>query len=602
MSPYRRLLSYALRYRSAFIRGLLCVVVTTAITLAAPRVLWLAIDDLTSGVTRAKLVTYGSLLLAIGIVGGIFRFLMRRILIGASRDIEYDMRNDFFAHLQTLPAAYFQSHRTGDLMSRATNDLNAVRMMIGPSVMYSSSTLLTFIVGLALMTAIDGRLTLMALIPLPFASLSVKFFGSAIHKRFEQIQAQLSDVSAVVQEALAGVRVVRAYRQEQAELERFRASNEEYLRRSRRLIAVQGFFFPSMSFFLGLGALVVVWAGSREVISGRITLGQFVAFNSYLTMLSWPMIAFGWVTNMLQRGMASWKRMLEVLDTPPAIADAAGVVSGEADAAIPVAGAIEFRNLSFAYGETLVLRHVSARIEAGQTVALVGPTGSGKSTLISLLARLHDPPPRTVFVDGVDVRLIPLARLRGAIGFVPQEPFLFSDTLGDNVAFGLDAKGDRTPSRTERTQTEAGEAHRGERIRSAASVARLDKDVADFPNGYDTMVGERGITLSGGQKQRTALARAVAVDPRILVLDDALSAVDTYTEEEILTRLRGVIRARTSIIVSHRISTVRDADLIFVLDGGAIVERGTHDDLLRRGGMYAELYKKQLLEEELAAS
>src|SRR5262249_6522501 len=327
-----------------------------------------------------------------GLIGGVFRFLMRRILIGASRHIEYDIRNEFFAQLERLPVSYFQTHRTGDLMSRATNDLNAVRMMIGPSIMYSANTLLVFVVALIVMVSIDLRLTLVALVPLPFVSVSVKYFGSAIHKRFEEIQAQLSDVSAVTEEALAGVRVVRASRQEAAELDRFRQSNQEYLRRNRKLITLQGFFFPSMSFFLGLGALVVLWVGSREVIRGRITIGQFVAFNSYLTMLAWPMIAFGWVTNMLQRGMASWKRMLEVLDTEPAIKDGKGIRP-------LVRGAIEFRDLVFAYNGAPVLNHVSARIDAGQTVALVGPTGSGKSTLINLLARLHDPPPGTVFVD-----------------------------------------------------------------------------------------------------------------------------------------------------------------------------------------------------------
>jgi ATP-binding cassette subfamily B protein len=626
MGRFRRLFSYVSRYQRAFVLGLACTVVTQAVSLVSPKVLQFAVDDLTRGVTHAKLFEYGTLLLAIGLVGGVFRFLMRRILIGASRDIEYDMRNDFFAHLEKLPPAYFQSHRTGDLMSRATNDLNAVRMMIGPSIMYSANTLLTFVVALAMMVSIDARLTLFSLIPLPFVSLSVKLFGSAIHKRFEKIQAQLSDVSAVAQEALAGVRVVRAYRQEQTEIERFRRSNQEYLDRNRLLIVLQGFFFPSMSFFLGLGALVVVWLGSREVVRGRITVGEFVAFNAYLTMLAWPMIAFGWVTNMLQRGMASWQRMLEVLDVP--VRNEEGRVQNEisSEAGHPALnpqsairnlnGAIEFRHLTFAYGTQPVLRDVSAVIPAASTVALVGPTGSGKSTLIALVARLHDPPRGTVFVDGVDVLDMPLPVLRGAIGFVPQEPFLFSDTLADNIAFGLDASGARASgerdadrSATASAERDSGrganasaERHRTDLVRAAGAIARLDKDVADFPNGYETVVGERGITLSGGQKQRTAIARAIAINPRILVLDDALSAVDTYTEEEILSRLQGVMQERTSIIVSHRISTVRRADQILVLDDGRIVERGVHDELIRNNGLYAELHKKQLLEEELAAS
>jgi len=587
-SAVRRLLHYVNRYRRKFLTGLACVVATTIFQLLGPWILKYAIDDLNRSVTRQKLEVYAGLLLGVACVRGLFQFLMRRIIIGASRDIEYDIRNDFFARLEQQPLGYFQARRTGDLMSRATNDLNAVRMMIGPAIMYSASTILVFAVAIVLMASIDLRLTLIALIPLPFVTISVRYFGTAIHKRFEQIQAQLSEVSAVVQEALSGVRVVRAYRQESHETERFRQANEEYLRRNRVLIRLQGAFFPSMGLFLGLGSMLVLWLGSRDVIHGNITVGEFVAFNGYLVMLAWPMIAFGWVTNMLQRGFASWGRMLAVLEYPPAISDAAVSATGRAAA---MDGAIEFRNLTFTYPQTdrPVLRDITLRIEPGQTVAFVGGTGSGKSTLIGLLPRLHEPPPGTVLVGGADVREIPLARLRGAIGFVPQEPFLFSDTIAENVAFGITK------------DTKVGEGTK-ELVQTAAAVARLDKDVADFPRGYETTVGERGITLSGGQKQRTALARAVMVDPAILILDDALSAVDTYTEEEILSRLRGVMRQRTSIIVSHRISTVRDADQIFVLHEGRIAERGAHNELVARDGLYAAMYKKQLLEEELQAS
>ena len=581
MTPTRRLLTYVGRYRAAFTVGFLCIVATTAISLAGPWVLKYAIDDLTTGVTASKLRFYGGAVLGLAALAGIFRFLQRRIIIGASRDIEFDLRNDFFARLQLFEPAYFHRNRTGDLMSRATNDLSAVRMMIGPAIMYLSNTVLTFVAVIVLMLSLNRRLTLLSLIPLPILSVAVYFFGAAIHRRFDRIQEQLSTISAVTQEALAGVRVVRAYRQEHFEIERFREANEEYVRRNRMLIRVQGAFFPIMGLLMGLGALLVLWLGSRDVIEGRMTIGELVAFNSYLMMLAWPMIAFGWVTNLLQRGTASWKRMLDVLIAEPAITDAGA--SSQVRSRDAISGEIEFRNLTFAYGNTVVLRRISARLAAGSTTAIVGATGSGKSTLLNLLPRLNDPPPGTVFIDGIDVRDMPLAVLRGAIGFVPQEPFLFSATIADNIAFGVPA--------AERKQVE-----------EAAHVSRLDKDLADFPKGYDTVVGERGITLSGGQKQRTAIARAVITDPRILVLDDALSAVDTYTEEEILSRLSGVMRSRTTIIVSHRISTVRNADQILVVDDEEIVERGTHDQLVARNGIYAELYRKQLLEEELAAS
>ncbi len=576
----RRLLRYLAKHRRAFLLGFACVVVTNVLTLTGPWLIKIAIDDLQSSLTLGKVRQYAIALFVLSLFAGLFRFLMRRIIIGASRDFEYDLRNDFFASLQRMHLGYFQHTRTGDLMSRATNDLSAVRMMIGPAVMYASSTGLTFIVAIALMLSIDPWLTALALVPLPFVTLAVRYFGQAIHHRFEKIQEQLSDISAVTQESLAGVRVVRAYGQEAFEIERFRHANQEYVRRNRALIRLQGMYFPSMGLLMGIGALLVLWIGSRAVIAGRMTVGELVAFNTYLMMLGWPMIAFGWVTNLLQRGMASWKRMLEVLDAAPAITDEH--VPGSPITRIH--GSIEFRRLTFRYGNVDVLHDVSLTIPAGTTTAIVGATGSGKTTLLSMLPRLHEPPPGTVFIDGVDVREIPLATLRGAIGFVAQEPFLFSASVADNIAFGLRQGGPNAA------------------IEEAAATSRLDKDIETFPNGYATLVGERGITLSGGQKQRTAIARALVMSPAILILDDALSAVDTHTEEEILQRLSRVMRQRTSIIVSHRVSTVRGADQIVVLDQGRVAESGTHDALVRHGGLYAELYRKQLLEEELAAS
>ena len=590
MTPVRRILPYIRRYRREYLLGFASLVLCSTMFSVSPLVLQYAIDDLYTGVTRSKLAFYGGFLLLIAGLAGYFRYQMRKIIIGASRGFEYDLRNDFFEHLERLPVSFFQENRTGDLMSRATNDLSAVRMMVGPAVMYLANTLITAVVSLVLMFSLDARLTLIVLLPLPIVSITVRMFGVAIHKTFEEVQEKLSDMSAVVQESLTGVRVVRAYRQEEAEIARFRESNIDYLRHNRRLSRLQGAFFPTMSLFLGISALLALWLGSRDVTSGRLTVGELVAFNAYLAQLAWPMIAFGWVTNLLERGMASWKRMLGVMDTIPAIRDEdsnQGLVSGDLRLERSrVNGAIEFRHLTFLYGNREVLTDVSFSVKAGETVAIVGATGSGKSTLVNLLPRLQNPPRGTVFIDGSDVRDIPLLELRGMIGFVPQEPFLFSETLAENVAFGVPGVKQSDPAR----------------IEAAAAVAQLEKDVRDFPHGYETMVGERGITLSGGQKQRTAIARAVVTNPRILVLDDALSAVDTYTEEEILSRLRGVMKERTAIIISHRISTVRDADQIIVLDAGRVVERGRHDELIRLGGHYAELYKKQLLEEELAAS
>ncbi|MGE0593199.1 MAG: ABC transporter ATP-binding protein [Vicinamibacterales bacterium] len=587
MSPARQLLGYVLRYRRPYLLGFVFVVGATALTLAGPWVLRHAIDELATELTAGRAFRYALLLFGLALAAGVFRFLMRWVLMTASRDIEFDLRNDFFARLQHLDLDYFTRHRTGDLMSRATNDLSAVRMLVGPAVMYTASTALTFVVAIGLMLSINPRLTLIALIPLPLVSVAVRGFGAAIHRRFDRIQAQLAEISALAQEEMSGVRVVRAYGQEAFETERFRQANQEYLTRNRALIALQGLFFPSMGLLMGVGALLVLWLGARDVVTGRMTVGELVAFNAYLVMLAWPMIAFGWVTNLLQRGMASWQRMLDVMRAEPGVSDrlVEEPAGPHADGSWTPRGAIEFRHLTFAYDGRTVLDDVSAVLPAGSTTAIVGATGSGKSTLLRMLPRLIDPPEGTVFIDGLDVRHLPLAVLRRAIGFVPQEPFLFGATIGENVAFGV---------------PEA--ATTGERVMRAAAVARLDVDVAAFPRGYDTVVGERGITLSGGQKQRTAIARAVAVDPPILVLDDALSAVDTSTEDEILRRLSDVMRTRTSILVSHRVSTVRHADQILVLQEGRVVERGTHASLLAHDGLYAGLHRTQLLEEELAAS
>lgn len=577
----QRLLAYVSRYQGRLATGFIFLVSATAIQLISPWVLKYAIDDLTDGVTRSRLSFYAGALVGLAVCGSTCRFFMRRIIIGVSRQIEYDLRNDFFAHLQRLSLSYFQHHRIGDLMSRATNDLSAVRMMVGPAIMYSSTTIIVFAVTVMLMLSISPWLTMFVLLPLPFVSLAVKGFGSAIYRRSERIQEQLAEMSAVIQEALAGVRVVRAYRREKVELKRFERANVEYVSRSRSVIKLQGLFYPSLALLLGVSALVVLWLGTRQVVDGRMSVGDFVAFNAYLVMLTWPMIAFGWVTNMLQRGMAAWHRMLDVFDTEPEIQD----LGRDDQRTLPagIQGHVEFRDLSFAYNDQPVLEHISAAVQPGQILALVGPTGSGKSTLVDLLPRLFNPPAGTVFVDGVDVRRLPLSVLRGAIGYVPQEALLFSDTIAGNVAFGLPSGSDVAVSDT-------------------VGVAQLTKDVDAFPQGFKTPVGERGITLSGGQKQRVALARALMMDPKILILDDALSAVDTHTERDILSRLRGIMRQRTSIVVSHRISTVRDADLILVLDGGRVVERGTHAQLLAKKGLYAGLHHKQLLEAELEES
>jgi len=549
--------------------------------LVQPQVLRLAIDDLYKGVTAEKLGRYALLVLGIAVLAGLFRFGMRHWVIGISRRLEFDLRNELFAHLQRLPLTWFQHRRTGELMSIATNDMSAVRMMLGPGVMYAVNTLTVGILSVTFMLAISPRLTWLSLLPTPLISFSVWWFGDRIHRRFEKVQERMANLAAHAQENLAGVRVVRAFAAEGRQSDRFDELSEHYRRGHLDLIRVSGIFHPSLGFWTGVGQLLAIWLGGREVIAGHITLGQFVAFTVYLGVLNWPMVALGWVINLFQRGLASYARITALLDVEPAIASPPRAVRPAGRAA----GDLEFRELTFTYpgGAGPALSRISFHVPAGRTVALVGRTGSGKSSVLALVPRVFDPPPGTVFVDGHDVRKLDLAWLRAQVASVPQDPFLFSATIGANIAYGV-----------EREEPDA--------VGRVAGIAQLAEDVAGFPDGYATRVGERGITLSGGQKQRTAIARALLRDAPILLLDDCLSNVDTHTEEAILWQLRGEMRRRTTLLVSHRVSTVREADLILVLDAGGIVERGTHAELLARGGHYAALHQAQQLEEEIAAS
>src|SRR5215467_629031 len=573
-----RLQAYLFRYRFRLAVGFCCVILTNMFLLAMPRVMGFAVDSLQQSVTRAKLGHWSVLILSLALCEGIFRFFMRRLIIGVSRDVEYLIRNDVFRHLEMLPMSFFQKNKTGDLMSRTTNDLSNVRMLLGPGIMQSSNTIVVALCVIFLMLGINWELTLLALLPLPVVSLSVRHFGKKIHDRTKKSQAMLADLSARVQESMAGIRVVKAFVQEKHEIAEFDAMNRALVEKNQELIRVQSVFYPTMEMMIGMAVVIVLWFGGRLVIQRAISLGDFVAFTMYLARLTWPMIALGWVVNLLERGRASMERLNYILDTVPDVKDQSDVVDGFA-----VLGEIEFRNLSFSYGGTPTLRNISLRIPKGKAVAIVGATGSGKTSLVQLIPRLHNAPPDSLFIDGVPIERIPLATLRSAIGFIPQDTFLFGETIRENIAFGVESATD-------------------EQIVRAATVSNIETDVQSFPTKYATMVGERGITLSGGQKQRTAISRAVLRDPRILILDDALSSVDTYTEEQILRELKGVMQNRTSILISHRVSTVKDADEIIVLNQGQIVERGTHAELLARGGYYAELHRRQLLEEELAVS
>ncbi len=556
--------------------------------------------------SRHAVGIYCLILLVCVLLKGFFSFCTRWILIGVSRDIEFDIRVDLFDRLLVMEPEFYVRNRTGELMSRATNDLNNVRMVLGPGIMYTGQTLATMVLALFVLARLSGSLTLWILLPVPIVFFSVRHFGKVIHDLYEKIQAALASLSAKVQENLSGVRVVRAYAQEEAEIRGFDEPNREYVATNIKLIRTWSMFMPSLQALIGTSFLIVLWKGGDQLLSGRITLGALIAFYTYLGLLVWPMIALGWVTNIFQRGAASTGRLNYILRAKPQIDDSAATISKETK----VSGEIEFRDLTFTYPTNLagnganapavaaasssagktngagantahpVLRDISLKIPAGSTLAIVGPTGSGKTTLASLIARLWESPNGQLFIDGHPIREWPLENLRRAIGYVPQDTYLFSETVGGNIAFGLTEYGD-------------------DQISAAAEIANLDTDIESFTNKYDTVVGERGVTLSGGQKQRSAIARAVIRDPRILILDDSLSAVDTQTEERILTRLRDVTEGRTTILISHRISTVQNADQIIVLRDGRIIERGTHDQLLTNEGYYADLHRKQLLEEEL---
>jgi ATP-binding cassette subfamily B protein len=586
MNKVRPLFPYLRRYWKHLAWGGVAVILYNVARVQVPLIIGHAVDDMKSGVTEAKIIHHSLRLIVVAALAGIFLYITRQVIIGASREIEFDLRNDMFQNLERQSAGYYHTHRTGDIMARTTNDLNAVRQLLGPAIMYSANCIVYTAAALPFMIRISPKLTLCAVGPLPLASILVQAFGQRIHRRFERIQAQFSDISAQAQENFSGARLIRAFAQEEPEIARFEAANREYIARSLFLVRLMAMLWPSLELVLGLGVFITLLVGGHMVVLNNhdprvgISLGNFSAFMVYIVQMFWPMIALGYVVNLFQRGTASVLRIDELLKQQPAIADAPDAKPHS------ITGAVTFRNLSFTYPGSVgpeVLHNINLEIPAGSSLAIVGPTGSGKSTLVSLIPRLHDAPEGSVLIDGVPIREHALQDLRHNIGFVPQETFLFSSTIAENIAFG-------------RPDASAPE------VLEAATTAHIANEILEFPRGFETTVGERGITLSGGQKQRTAIARALVRNPRILILDDALASVDTYTEEQILNGLREAMRGRTTIFISHRISTARNADRIAVLVGGRIAELGTHDELIARDGFYTALAEKQQLEEELAVT
>ncbi len=575
-SSLRVLRPYLLKYKKLWIAGLFSVAMTDAFKLAAPWILKDAFDALEAGVTTGGLVRYATLIIVATLISAIFRFFMRQTMIVASRKIEYDFRNSFFAHLLTLDRPYYDKIPTGDIMARATNDMDSVRSMIGPGIMYFCSTVVTLTLALPLMITISPQLTLLSMIPLPVITILVFFLGREINRRYMKIQEQYSTITARAQESFSGIRVVKAYVQENAEIDDFSLLNLDYIRKNMSMVKVWAIFFPAIVLFSGTAVIMVLWFGGKAVISGSITLGDFVAFTMYLLLLIWPMAALGWVVGLYQRGKASLSRIEQILNTRPTIKNIKKPISKE------IEGKIEFKNLRFAYDSTEVLTGIDAVIEPGTDTAIIGGTGSGKTTLISLLMRAYPVERGMIFIDDIDINDYDLHSLRSQIVPVMQETFLFSETIKSNISYGnYDLS--------------------LESVTKYAVAAGVAGEIEDFPHKYDTLLGERGITLSGGQKQRTALARALSSAPRVLIMDDAFSSVDTHTEEEILTNLRQILKGKTTFIISHRISTIKSADVIFVIADGKIAERGKHHDLLAVGGHYARLYKRQLIERELEA-